>query len=122
MIYWHVDKKAACIYSQLKTCTSSEVGSMITGFLKHDTEMNMDKTYVDTHGQSIIGFAVSHLLGFKLLPRLKNLRRQKLFYPNANDRNLYSNLDVILEGSIDWKLIEENYDEVVKHMGVVWKN
>lgn len=116
MIYWHVDKKAACIYSQLKTCTSSEVGSMITGFLKHDTEMNMDKTYVDTHGQSIIGFAVSHLLGFKLLPRLKNLRRQKLFYPNANDRNLYSNLDVILEGSIDWKLIEENYDEVVKHM------
>ena len=25
MIYWHVDKKSTCIYSQLKTCSSSEV-------------------------------------------------------------------------------------------------
>lgn len=26
MIYWHTDRKSACIYSQLKTCLSSEVG------------------------------------------------------------------------------------------------
>ena len=26
MIYWHVEKHATCIYSQLKTCSSSEVG------------------------------------------------------------------------------------------------
>ena len=25
MIYWHVEKKSTCIYSQLKTCSSSEV-------------------------------------------------------------------------------------------------
>lgn len=116
MIYWHVDKKAACIYSQLKTCTSSEVGSMINGYLKHDTEMNMDKTYTDTHGQSVIGFAVSHLLGFELLPRFKNIHKQKLFYPDAKDKNLYPNLELILKDSINWKIIEENYDEVVKHM------
>lgn len=116
MIYWHVDKKAACIYSQLKTCASSEVGSTIHGYLKHDTEMNMDKTYTDTHGQSVIGFAVSHLLGFELLPRFKNIHKQKLFYPDAKDKSLYSNLELILKDSINWKIIEENYDEVVKHM------
>ncbi|MCV5276291.1 transposase, partial [Escherichia coli] len=27
MIYWHVEKKSACIYSQLKTCSSSEVAA-----------------------------------------------------------------------------------------------
>jgi TnpA family transposase len=31
MIYWHVDRKAACIDSQLKTCSSSEVAAMIEG-------------------------------------------------------------------------------------------
>ena len=27
MIYWHVDKNSACIYSQLKTCSSSEIAA-----------------------------------------------------------------------------------------------
>jgi TnpA family transposase len=29
MIYWHVEKHAVCIYSQLKTVLSSEVAVMI---------------------------------------------------------------------------------------------
>ena len=28
MIYWHVEKNSTCIYSQLKTCSSSEVAAM----------------------------------------------------------------------------------------------
>jgi hypothetical protein len=40
MIYWHVDKKSLCIYSQLKDCSSSEVGSMIKGIIDHDTDMD----------------------------------------------------------------------------------
>ena len=35
MIYWHVERKAACIYSQLKRCSSSEVAAMIEGVLRH---------------------------------------------------------------------------------------
>lgn len=31
MIYWHIDKKSLCIYSQLKSCASSEVSAMIKG-------------------------------------------------------------------------------------------
>lgn len=115
MIYWHADKYATCVYSQLKTCASSEVGSMIRGVLRHDTKMNMDRAYVDTHGQSTIGFAFSHLLNFDLLPRLKNLHRQKLYYSNAKHKNDYPNLKAILKASINWGSMEENYDEVIKH-------
>lgn len=32
MIYWHTDRKSACIYSQLKSCLSSEVAAMMEGF------------------------------------------------------------------------------------------
>ena len=31
MIYWHVERGSVCIYSQLKTCSSSEVAAMIEG-------------------------------------------------------------------------------------------
>ncbi|MEY8717388.1 Tn3 family transposase, partial [Francisella philomiragia] len=66
MIYWHVEKNACCINSQLKSVSNSEVSAMIEGVLKHCTEMSVEKSYVDTHGQSEVGFAFSHLLGFNL--------------------------------------------------------
>lgn len=116
MVYWHVEKKALCVYSQLKTCSSSEVGSMIKGILDHCTNMEINKAYIDTHGQSTLGFGVGELLGFDLLPRLKNIYEQKLYYPSANQKNEYKNLELILKDAINWKLIEDNYDEAVKYM------
>jgi TnpA family transposase len=119
MIYWHVDRNSTVIHSQLKTCLSSEVGAMITGVLRHDTKMNMDKTYVDTHGQSTVGFAFSHGLKFSLLPRLKNLHKQKLYYPSTSQKDAYPNLGPILKKHINWNCIEENYDEYVKHLAAL---
>ena len=82
MIYWHVEKKSVCIYSQLKRCSSSEVAAMIEGVLRHCTEMEVEQQYVDSHGQSEVAFAFSHLLGFDLMPRLKAIASQKLSRPN----------------------------------------
>jgi len=76
MIYWHVERHSICIYSQLKAPSSSEVASMIEGVLRHCTEMEVEKNYVDSHGQSEVGFAFCRLLGFELLPRLKAIGRQ----------------------------------------------
>lgn len=50
MIYWHVEKKATCIYSQLKTVSSSEVAAMIEGVQRHCTTMEVEQQYVDSHG------------------------------------------------------------------------
>ncbi|CAH2902538.1 MAG: Mobile element protein [uncultured Paraburkholderia sp.] len=38
MIYWHVEHKSVCIYSQLKRCSSSEVAAMIEGVLRHESD------------------------------------------------------------------------------------
>ena len=92
MIYWHVEKKAACIYSQLKTCSSSEVAAMIEGVLRHCTEMAVDRQYVDSHGQSEVAFAFCRLLGFQLLPRLKAIHRQKLYRPEAGKPEAFPQL------------------------------
>jgi len=71
VIYWHVERKNVCIYSQLKSRSSSEVAAMIEGLLRHCTDAEIESNYVDTHGASVVGFAFTELLKFRLLPRLK---------------------------------------------------
>jgi TnpA family transposase len=73
MIYWHVERGRLCVYSQLKSCSSSEVAAMIEGLLRHGTDAEIEANYTDTHGASLVGSAFTELLGFKLLPRLKNI-------------------------------------------------
>jgi hypothetical protein len=63
MIYWHVERHSLCIHSQLKSPSSSEVASMIEGVLHHCTEMEVNRQYVDSHGQSTVAFAFCRLLG-----------------------------------------------------------
>ena len=115
MIYWHVEKNSACIYSQLKSCSSSEVSSMIEGVLKHCTDLKLEKNYVDTHGQSEVAFAFSRLLNFSLMPRFKAINKQKLYIPTNEIRKGLNNLDPILTRSINWELIREQYDQMIKY-------
>lgn len=115
MIYWHVEHKSVCIYSQLKRCSSSEVSAMIEGVLRHDTDMDIQKSYTDSHGQSEVGFAFCYLLGFDLLPRLKAVASQKLYLPEADSAGNYPHLTDILTRPIKWDLIRQQYDEMVKY-------
>ena len=115
MIYWHVEKNSTCIYSQLKTCSSSEVSAMINGVLKHCTSMEVKKNYVDSHGQSEVAFAFTHLLGFQLMPRLKRIKVQKLYRPYAGQTNAYPNLEPVMTRPINWDLIRQQYDQMVKY-------
>jgi TnpA family transposase len=114
MIYWHTDRKSACIYSQLKTCLSSEVAAMMEGVLRHCTDMEIDRNYVDTHGQSVVAFAFCHLLDFKLMPRFKNIGSQKLYRPEAGMNEEYPHLQPVLSRPINWDLIRQQYEQIIK--------
>src|SRR3954467_1042709 len=89
MVYWHVERRALCIYSQIKRCSSSEVAAMIEGVLRHATDMKVEKDYVDSHGQDGAAFAFCYLLNFQLLPRLKAIGKQKLSRPELGDPQAY---------------------------------
>lgn len=119
MIYWHVDKNSTCIYSQLKSCSSSEAAAMIEGVLKHCTDLKLDKNYVDTHGQSEVAFAFSHFLNFSLMPRFKNINKQKLYYSDKENKEMLSNLTPVMGRKINWELIEEQYDHMIKYVSAL---
>ena len=115
MVYWHVEDRSVCIYSQLKSCSSSEVAAMIEGVLRHETDMEVAKNYGDTHGQSEVGFAFCALLGFELLPRLKHLKQQRLYRARPpSEGEPYTHIQAILTRPIQWEVIAAQYDEMVK--------
>jgi TnpA family transposase len=116
LIYWHVERKSVVVHSQLLNCTASEVAAMIDGAIHHGTEMDIKANYTDTHGQSVIGFGLTRLLGFDLLPRIKRINHLRLYLPEWKDRAGYPNLaPALVQRAIDWDLIGQHYDDMMKY-------
>ena len=88
---------------------------MVEGVIHHCTEMEVDHQYVDSHGQSTVAFAFCRLLGFQLLPRLKAIHSQKLHRPETGKADAYANLQLILSKPIDWELVRQQYDQMIKY-------
>jgi len=70
--------------------------------------------FVDSHGQSEIAFAFTRLLGFQLMPRLKGIHAQKLYRPVPGQKDAYPHLQPVLSRTINWDVIRQQYDEMVK--------
>ncbi len=116
LIYWHVETNAVCIYSQLRKFSSSEVAAMIEGLIRHDTEMRVEKNFVDSHGQSEVAFAFCHLLGgLRLMPRLKRIKYERLYLPDKELSDKFPNLAGVLTRPVRWEIIQQQYDEMIKH-------
>jgi len=115
LIYWHVEKKSMAIHSQVINCSASEVAAMIDGAMRHGTSMEVDGNYVDSHGQSEVGFGITRLLGFDLLPRIKRINMVKLYRPATGEPDAYPRLAPALTRPIRWDLIAEQYDQMIKY-------
>ena len=102
LIYWHVEKGSVVIHSQLLNCSASEVHAMVDGAIRHGTKMAVEANYVDTHGQSEIGFGITRLLGFDLLPRIKRINKVKLYRPAAGKPDLWPGLAPAMTRPIRW--------------------
>jgi TnpA family transposase len=115
LVYWHVETNAVCIYAQARNFSHSEVAAMVEGLVRHDTEMRVEKNFVDSHGQSEVAFAFCHLLGLvKLMPRLKRIKYERLYLPDKDMSGQFPNLAGVLTRPLRWDLVEQQYDEMIK--------
>src|SRR5215475_179821 len=88
---------------------------MIDGLIRHDTEMRLEKNFVDSHGQSEVAFAFCHLLGtVRLMPRLKRLKYERLYLLDKGAADEYPHLAGTFARAIRGDLIAQQYDEMVK--------
>jgi TnpA family transposase len=115
LVYWHVERGSVVVHSQLLSCSASEVAAMVEGAIRHGTLMSVEGNYVDSHGQSEIGFGITRLLGFDLLPRIKQINKVRLYRPATGETDVYARLQPALTRPIRWDLIGQQYDQMVKY-------
>jgi thioredoxin reductase len=99
-----------------------DMGAMLTDAmrsfgmtLRHGTTMDVEANYTDSHGQSEIGFGITRLLNFDLLPRIKRINKVKLYRPVAGEPDAYPQLTPALTRPIRWELIAQQYDQMIKY-------
>ncbi len=88
---------------------------MIEGLLRHCTDTGIESNYVDTHGASVVGFAFTELLNFRLLPRLKNIGSIRLYRPDDTPPGWPALGGSLTTRAIKWDLIAQQYDQMVEY-------
>ncbi|TCN29270.1 TnpA family transposase [Kribbella orskensis] len=92
LIYWHVERGSMVVHSQRLRASASEVHAMVEGAIRHGTSMSVEGNYVGSHGHEI-GFGITRLLGFDLLPRIKQINKVRLYRPAAGQPAAGSGID-----------------------------
>ncbi|KXY71180.1 hypothetical protein AT270_24855 [Bacillus cereus] len=72
----------------------------------------IEKHYTDTAGYTDQVFGLTHLLGFRFAPRLRDLSSSKLY--TIGSPKDFSNIESLIRGQVNMKLIYENYDDVLR--------
>lgn len=111
-IYRFTSDQFSSYQSKIINTNSRDATHVLDGLLNNDTDLNIEEHYTDTAGYTDQVFALTYLLGFRFAPRIRDLSDVKLFTLNKCDK--FSNLDGILKGKINEKIIKDNYDEVLR--------
>jgi len=70
--YYHVSDTYIALFSHFIPCGIWEAVYILDGLLKNESDIQPDVLHADTQGQSEPVFALAHLLGIELMPRIRN--------------------------------------------------
>jgi len=110
--YYHVSDKYIALFSHFIPCGVYEGVYIVDGMLGNESEIQPDTIHGDTHAQNYAVFAISHLLGIKLMPRIRGIKGLTFFRPSPATK--YKHIDELFGESINWKLIETHYSEMLR--------
>lgn len=110
--YYHVSDKYIALFSHFIPCGTHEGVYILNGFHSNDSDIQPNKVHGDTQAQSYPIFALSHLLGIKLMPRIRNIKDLNLFRPEKGVT--YKNIDALFDDPINWKLIETHFSDLLR--------
>jgi TnpA family transposase len=102
--YTHVSDRFIALISHFISCGTYEGLFILDQLDDNESELKPNKLHGDTHQQSYAAFAMSHLIGIQLMPRIRAIHNLDFFRPSKSVK--YDNIDSLFKGSIDWKLIE----------------
>jgi len=110
--YHHVSDRYVAIFSHFIPCGVWEAIYIIEGLLKNTSSLQPTTVHADTQGQSTPVFALAHLLGIQLHPRIRNWKDLTFYRPTKDAR--YQHIDVLFGDTINWALIETHWPDLLQ--------
>ncbi|PFF33703.1 Tn3 family transposase [Bacillus cereus] len=110
--YHHISDNYIALFSHFIPCGVWEAVYILEGLLKNESDVQPDTIHADTQGQSTPVFGLSHLLGIKLMPRIRNFKKLTFFRPSADMK--YKHIDSLFSDTIDWDLIELHWKDLLR--------
>ena len=110
--YHHVADNYILLFSTFMPCGVWEAVEIIEGLLKNESDIQPDIIHGDTQSQSTVVFALAYLLGFRLMPRIRNWKDLKFFRPDK--RTVYKHIDSLFNSVINWDLIETHWKDMMQ--------
>lgn len=110
--YTHVSDQFSPFATQTFPATVNEAPYILDGLLMSETGKQIKEQYADTGGFTDHVFAMTALLGFRFVPRIRDLpsKRLYLFDPSKTPRELKG----LVGGKIREKLIRDNWPDILR--------
>lgn len=110
--YHHISDNYIALFCHFIACGVWEGVYILDGLWKNVSKIQPDTLHADTHGQSEPIFGLAHLLGIKLLPRIRNWNDLVFYRPHKTTR--YQHIDSLFTDAINWKLIETHWSDMMQ--------
>ena len=110
--YTHVSDRYAPFHIKVIAANASEAAHILDGLLHHECSLDIREHYTDTAGAIDHVFGLCHLLGFRFAPRIRDLADRRLYVVGA--RGAHKALDPVIGGTIDLRVIADNWDEILR--------
>lgn len=111
-IYRFTSDQFSSFYAKVINTNARDAVHVIDGLLHHESDLAIEEHYTDTAGYTDQVFGLSHLLGFRFAPRLRDISDAKLY--TISSPKDFPNIKGILRGKINTKVIKENFDDVLR--------
>ena len=98
--YCCVSANYIAIFSRFIPCGVRESLHLIDGLLENESDIQPTHIHGDTHAQSTVVFGLTHLLGIKLMPRIKDINSLIFFKPDG--RVKYEHIESLFSESINY--------------------
>jgi TnpA family transposase len=82
---------------------------VLDGLLNHQTDLQIEEHYTNIFGYTDHIFALCHLLGFRVAPRIRDLSDHRMFSFEKPDQ--YESIKPLLGGRIHERTIRQNWDD-----------
>jgi len=111
-LYGFLSNRFASFFSRMIQASENEAPYVLDGLVHNESSVEIREHATDTAGATELSFAMFHLFGYRLIPRIRDLGSRRLFViePSVD----YAPLSSLIGGAADLTVVENHWDEVLR--------